>query len=73
MFLNLSMNSGKKKNGFEKYFWRWKESMNFYRVSCDICNKEVCNKYFLCIYKLNKYGILFSENFLFLFILDIDI
>ncbi|XP_061191921.1 uncharacterized protein LOC133200169 [Saccostrea echinata] len=64
--LNLSMNggmsSGKKKSGFEKHSWRWKEPMNSSRVSCDICNKEVCNKYFLRTHKLNKHGILPSEN-----------
>lgn len=62
MPLNLSMNSGKKKSVFEKHSWRWKEPMNSSRVSCDICNKEVCNKYFLRTHKLNKHGILPSEN-----------
>lgn len=72
MPLNLSMNSGKKKNGFEKHSWRWKEPMNSHRVSCDICNKEVCNKYFLRTHKLNKHGILPSENSLSPSTSDID-
>lgn len=61
--LNLSMNSNKKgKNGFEKHSWRWKEPVNSSRVICELCNKEVCNKYFLRTHKLNKHGILPSET-----------
>ena len=32
------------------------------RVICDICNKEVCNKYFLRTHKQKKHGILFNET-----------
>ncbi|KAK3091217.1 hypothetical protein FSP39_018017 [Pinctada imbricata] len=64
--LNLSMgsqNSAKKlKTGNEKHSWRWKEPVNATRVTCDICNKEVCNKFFLRTHKLNKHGILPSES-----------
>lgn len=61
--LNLSMSANKKsKNGFEKHSWRWKEPVNSSRVICEICNKEVCNKYFLRTHKLNKHGILPSET-----------
>jgi hypothetical protein len=57
------MNSNKKsKNGFEKHSWRWKEPVNSSRVICELCNKEVCNKYFLRTHKLNKHGILPSET-----------
>ncbi|KAH9496586.1 hypothetical protein Btru_011017 [Bulinus truncatus] len=37
--------------------WRWKEPVNSSRVICDICNKEVCNKYFLRTHKQKKHGI----------------
>ncbi|XP_060085653.1 uncharacterized protein LOC132565065 [Ylistrum balloti] len=61
--LNLSMSGNQKgKSGYEKHTWRWKEPVNSSRVSCDICNKEVCNKYFLRTHKLNKHGILPSES-----------
>lgn len=46
------------KNGYEKHTWRWKEPVNSSRVTCDLCNKEVCNKYFLRTHMLNKHGIL---------------
>ncbi|KAJ8306006.1 hypothetical protein KUTeg_016551 [Tegillarca granosa] len=60
--LNLSMNGGKTKFGFEKHTWRWKEPVNSSRVSCEICNKELCNKYFLRTHKLRKHGILPSDG-----------
>lgn len=61
--LNLSLGGNKKgKNGYEKHSWRWKEPVNSSRVICEICNKEVCNKYFLRTHKLNKHGILPSET-----------
>ena len=66
--LNLSMsgmNGAKKpkqKIANDKHSWRWKEPVNASRVACDICNKEVCNKYFLRTHKLNVHGILPSES-----------
>ena len=61
--LNLSM-SGEKlsKSGYENHSWRWKEPVNSSRVTCEICNKEVCNKYFLRTHKLKKHGIIPSES-----------
>ena len=44
-------------NSAEKRHWKWKEPVNATRVSCDICNKELCNKYFLRTHRLNKHGI----------------
>ncbi|XP_013409116.1 uncharacterized protein LOC106172777 [Lingula anatina] len=43
----------------EQISWRWKESPSSVnpRVMCDLCNKELCNKYFLRTHKLNKHGI----------------
>ncbi|XP_064624347.1 uncharacterized protein LOC135485905 [Lineus longissimus] len=35
-----------------------REPANMIRVKCEICNKELCNKYFLRTHKLNKHGIL---------------
>ncbi|XP_074641350.1 uncharacterized protein LOC141899096 [Tubulanus polymorphus] len=35
-----------------------REPANMIRVKCDICSKELCNKYFLRTHKLNKHGIL---------------
>ncbi|XP_063406672.1 uncharacterized protein LOC134690625 [Mytilus trossulus] len=62
--LNLSMNTNGKssKSVYEKHSWRWKEPVNSSRVICELCNKEVCNKYFLRTHKLNKHGILPSET-----------
>lgn len=37
---------------------KWKEPQNSSRVTCDLCNKELCNKYFLRTHKINKHGIL---------------
>ena len=37
--------------------WKWKEPQNSARVTCDLCSKELCNKYFLRTHKLNKHGI----------------
>ena len=55
---SVNGNSGSKsKEGFERHTWRWKEPANSSRVSCEICNKELCNKYFLRTHKLNKHGI----------------
>ncbi|XP_041356763.1 uncharacterized protein LOC121373972 [Gigantopelta aegis] len=55
---NINGNSSSKsKEGFERHTWRWKEPANSSRVSCEICNKELCNKYFLRTHKLNKHGI----------------
>ncbi|XP_050399906.1 uncharacterized protein LOC126817140 [Patella vulgata] len=49
-------------DGYEKHTWRWKEPVNSSRVICEICNKEVCNKYFLRTHKLNKHGIVPSDK-----------
>ncbi|GFR69428.1 zinc finger protein 516 [Elysia marginata] len=46
----------------DKNSWRWKEPVNSSRVVCDICNKEVCNKYFLRTHKLKKHGIPLSAQ-----------
>uniref|UniRef100_A0A2C9L011 C2H2-type domain-containing protein n=1 Tax=Biomphalaria glabrata TaxID=6526 RepID=A0A2C9L011_BIOGL len=59
---NNSINSSnhyRSKEGSEKSLssWRWKEPVNSSRVICDICNKEVCNKYFLRTHKQKKHGI----------------
>nr|KAG5703907.1 hypothetical protein BaRGS_008166 [Batillaria attramentaria] len=50
------------KDGYEKHTWRWKDPVNSARVTCDICNKEVCNKYFLRTHKQNKHGIAPSDK-----------
>ncbi|KAL3868714.1 hypothetical protein ACJMK2_041487 [Sinanodonta woodiana] len=60
--MNLSVSTGKSKNGFEKHTWRWKEPVNSSRVICEICNKELCNKYFMRTHKLNKHGILPNDK-----------
>ncbi|BFY99827.1 hypothetical protein BsWGS_02867 [Bradybaena similaris] len=49
--------SGKPHEILDKSSWRWKEPINSSRVICDICNKEVCNKYFLRTHKQKKHGI----------------
>lgn len=49
-------------DSFEKHTWRWKEPVNSSRVACEICNKELCNKYFLRTHKLNKHGISLEEQ-----------
>lgn len=36
----------------------WKEPQNSSRVTCELCSKELCNKYFLRTHKINKHGIL---------------
>ena len=57
---NHISNNGRSRGGGqdpEKNSWRWKEPVNSSRVVCDICNKEVCNKYFLRTHKLKKHGI----------------
>ena len=41
----------------EQRTWKWKEPVNATRVMCDLCNKELCNKYFLKTHMLNKHGI----------------
>ena len=57
MNLSSSGSSGKSKNDRQTNSWRWKEPQNSSRVTCDLCNKELCNKYFLRTHKLNKHGI----------------
>ncbi|XP_014787118.1 uncharacterized protein LOC106881299 [Octopus bimaculoides] len=56
--VSMSMDGFQPNESFEKHTWRWKEPVNSSRVICDICNKELCNKYFLRTHKLNKHGIL---------------
>lgn len=57
-----SGSGSKSKDGFQKHTWRWKEPVNSSRVACEICNKELCNKYFLRTHKLNKHGIIPSDK-----------
>ncbi|CAH1774101.1 unnamed protein product [Owenia fusiformis] len=52
------MTPNKSESGSEVASWKWKETpSNPSRVKCNICNKEVCNKYFLRTHKINKHGI----------------
>lgn len=53
---NLNSSNGKSREDIDKNSWRWKEPINSSRVICDICNKEVCNKYFLRTHKQKKHG-----------------
>ncbi|XP_059174989.1 uncharacterized protein LOC131955054 [Physella acuta] len=55
-----SSSNNKSKENLDKVAssWRWKEPVNSSRVICDICNKEVCNKYFLRTHKQKKHGII---------------
>ncbi|CAG5115013.1 unnamed protein product [Candidula unifasciata] len=55
---NLNISNGKPLDSLDKNPWRWKEPINSSRVICDICNKEVCNKYFLRTHKQKKHGII---------------
>ncbi|KAL8605625.1 hypothetical protein ACOMHN_064155 [Nucella lapillus] len=51
---------GRSRDGFEKHHFRWKDPPTTNataRVTCDICHKELCNKYFLRTHKLKKHGI----------------
>ncbi|XP_076439892.1 uncharacterized protein LOC143279686 [Babylonia areolata] len=48
------------RDSFEKHHFRWKDPPTTNataRVTCDICHKELCNKYFLRTHKLKKHGI----------------
>ena len=47
-------------NSTESGKWKWKEPVNATRVICDICSKELCNKYFLKTHLLNKHGIYYD-------------
>lgn len=62
MNMNMNMDGFQPNDSFEKHTWRWKEPVNSSRVICDICNKELCNKYFLRTHKLNKHGILPTDD-----------
>jgi hypothetical protein len=42
--------------------WKWKNPINATRVMCDLCNKELCNKYFLRTHMLNKHGITIESS-----------
>ena len=42
--------------------WRWKEPMNSQGVMCEICNKEICNKFFLKMHMLHKHGVVWNEG-----------
>lgn len=53
-----SGSSGRSKSGSREGLSKWKEPQNSARVTCDLCNKELCNKYFLRTHKINKHGIM---------------
>ena len=53
-----SHTSSKHRSSFYGQGAKWKEPNNSARVTCDLCNKELCNKYFLRTHKINKHGIL---------------
>lgn len=57
MNLSSSGGSGKPRSDKSSHNWKWKEPQNSSRVTCELCNKELCNKYFLRTHKLNKHGI----------------
>lgn len=40
--------------------WKWREPINATRVMCELCNKELCNKYFLKTHMQNKHGITYD-------------
>lgn len=48
-------------NGGENNQWKWKEPLHSQRVMCELCQKEVCNKYFLRTHMQNKHGITIEE------------
>ena len=51
------------RSSFEKSHFRWKAPNSATaRVTCDICHKEVCNKYFLRTHKLKKHGVAPSDS-----------
>jgi len=37
--------------------WKWKEPVNATRVSCTLCNKVLCNKYFLRTHMAKRHGV----------------
>lgn len=41
----------------EKRSWKWKEPVNAMRVTCEICNKVLCNKYFLKTHMMKRHGV----------------
>ncbi|CAG5125877.1 unnamed protein product [Candidula unifasciata] len=59
---STSLGAGKSHEMLDKSSWRWKQPINSSRVICDICNKEVCNRYFLRTHKQKKHGIAPSSH-----------
>ena len=43
--------------GFPPENWPWKDQLINQRVRCDICNKDVANRYFLKTHMINKHGL----------------
>ena len=41
----------------EQRSWKWKEPVNATRVSCTLCNKVLCNKYFLRTHMAKRHGV----------------
>ena len=57
---SMGSNSSKRSNGgsASSSSGKWKEPQNSSRVTCELCNKELCNKYFLRTHKINKHGMM---------------
>ena len=41
----------------EQRSWKWREPVNATRVSCTLCNKVLCNKYFLRTHMAKRHGV----------------
>lgn len=48
----------------EQRSWKWKEPVNATRVSCTLCNKVLCNKYFLRTHMAKRHGLAFDTRLL---------
>lgn len=51
------LDSGMHDGSSEKRSWKWKEPVNAMRVTCEICNKVLCNKYFLKTHMMKRHGV----------------
>ena len=52
-----STNGTNNDNSNDKKNWKWKEPVNAMRVMCEICNKVLCNKYFLKTHMIKRHGL----------------
>lgn len=51
------LDTGSQDGTAEKRSWKWKEPVNAMRVTCEICNKILCNKYFLKTHMMKRHGV----------------